>query len=332
MTAGAIAIEKLQAGLETVRGTAVPATRIVYPQRGGWFDQTITREFMDEDHSSYIAHYGSVVTEQKANLTFPFYLTASDIAWYGQQFLAGAVTGVLSAVTVYTYTFSPTIVSASTDNLKSATYEAYSDTQAYQLPFCLGDTLALTWTNGKIATGTATYLAQQAIPQAITGSLTDRTGLNPMAGTSVSVFIDAAGGTIGTTPAVGVTGGTITWNNSWQQITHSLGNLYPDDAARLPRALTIELDQHWTTAAEYATLKAGGERLIRVVFTGPVIAGSTGSVHETITADFYGFYLSAPFSVDNAIRRVKLTGESQYDTTATTDWKLAAATSLATLV
>jgi len=330
MATGAIAAERLQAGLEAVRGTPVPATRRVYGERGSaFFDPTVTKEFLGESMSSYIKNYRHVVTGVAANLTIPGYVTASDLAWWGQSFWKGGVTGVLSAVTVYTYSFSPTVA---TDDLKTPTFEVQTDTQGWQLPFCLGEKFEISWQAGQAVRFAADLTAQQAIPQAVTAAIGDRTGLNALAGTTAQVFIDTGGGTMGTTPAVNVLSGKLTWTNNWMPVTHNKGNLYYDDAVREVRSLAIELDLHYNSQTELATVTSDAERLIRVQFTGPTIAGSTGSVPESVKADFYGFHLDGAFQANKAIRAVKLVGESQYDTTAGFDWAVACATSNATLV
>jgi hypothetical protein len=330
MATGAIALERLQAALEATRGTAIPATRRVYGERGGaWFDPTVTKEFLAESMSSYVKNYRHVVTGLTGKLSIPGYVTASDLAWWGQLFWKGGVTGVLSAATVYTYTFAPTVGS---DDLKTATFEAQSDTQGYQFPYCLGEKFEITWQAGKPVMFNAELLAQQYIPQAVTAAISDRTGLNGLAGTTATVAIDAAGGTIGSTLYANVLGGKLTWTNNWMPITHNKGQLFYDDAARETRSLAIELDIHFKDTAELATLQTDVERLIRVTFTGPVIAGSTGNVAESVKMDFYGFYLDGAFSANKAVRVVKMVGESQYDTTAGFDWAVAVANSNATLV
>lgn len=335
MATGAIALEKLQAGLEAIRGTAVAATRKVYTERGlGWFEPIVEKEWLAESMSSYIANYRHIVVGQSAKLTVPFYVTASDLAWWGQIYWAAAVTAVTSAVTVQTYTFNPvagTAGAVTADNVKAATFEASSDTQGYQFPFCLGEKLEISWQRGKAVMGSAELLAQQAIPQAITGAIADRTGLNALAGTTAQVFIDNGGGTIGTTAYANVLSGKLTWQNLWELITHNKGQLYYDDAVREPREVALELDIHFKDTAETAHLLDDAERLIRVQFTGPVIPGSTGSVPETVKMDFYGHYQAESFAVSKAIRTVKLTGKSQFDTTAGFDWNVACATSVPTL-
>jgi hypothetical protein len=238
------------------------------------------------------------------------------------------VTGVLSAATVYTYTFTPT---AGSDDVKTATFEGQSDTQGYQFPYSLLDTFDVTWQNGAAVTIDAGLIAQQYVPQAVTGAISDRTGLNGMAGTNVKVFIDAAGGTIGTTPYAGVLSGKWSLANNWMTFSEGKGNLYFDAAVRAVRSTTLELDIFFQDTIELAALASDVERLIRVQFQGPVIAGSTGNVTEKVNLDFYGYHLTAGFSPNNAVRMVKMNAESQYDTSNSTDWAVSAVTSNVTL-
>lgn len=322
-TTGVIALEKLQAGLEVTRGTAVAATKKLYGERGtAWFEGVVSREFLNETYGDYVANHRNINTAVSAKGTIPGYLTAADTAWWGQSaWNSNAPTGP-TQTTVYTWTWTPALWGVASDNLKTFTLEAYSDTQPYQLPFCLTDKFEISWQAGKPVMFTADVLAQQWIAQTVTPGLTDRTGVNPLAGTTAKVYIDNSGGTIGNTVYNNVLSGKITWQNKWTPITHNVGNLYYDDAAREPRSVALELDIHFKDTQEFAQLMTGGERLIRIVFTGPAITGSSPSTNESVTIDLWGYYLSAAFGVDKALRTVKLTGQSQFDTSAGFDWRV----------
>ena len=330
MATGALALERLQAGLESTRGTLVAATRRVYGERGNAFwDPTVKKEFLSESMTSYIKNYRHVITEESGKLSIPGWVTAADLPWWGQLFWKGGVaaTGPTNT-TVYTYTFSPTSAS---DDLKTASFEAYSDTQNYQIPYCLGDKLEITWAGSKPVMFSAELLGQQFTAAAVTAAIGDRTGLNALAGTTATVYIDNGGGTIGTTQTANVVGGKMTWQNSWMPVIHNKGQLYYDDAVREARSMALELDIHFKDTVELAALLADTERLIRVVFTGPLITGSSPNTYETATFNFYGYHLDAAFSANKAIRMVKMVSETQYDTTASTDWSVAVANGLSTL-
>ena len=68
-TTGTIALEKLQAGLEITRGTAIAATRKIYGERGNaWFDLSVQRETLAENMGSYVEFYRFVDTAVQGKL------------------------------------------------------------------------------------------------------------------------------------------------------------------------------------------------------------------------------------------------------------------------
>lgn len=328
MPAGLNTLQKVQGGIEATRGTGVAATRIVYFDRGAWFDHVVGRDFPDEDRNSFIQNYRNITTSQMATFQGGANATFDDLPWFLQFFGKGGVTGSLSNTSVYSYTFSPT---ATADDLKTATLEVGNDTAAYQIPYCLGEKLELVWQAGGPVKMNVDFLGQRVVTQAFTGALSDRTGIEDIIGTTAKVYIDNAGGTIGTTQALNVLSGKVTLQNRWEQITHLVGNLYPDDAQRDSRWIDFELDIHFNNTTEFAQLLTGGERIIRIVFGGSTIASSSPSTGRFVQMDLYGYYTAAPFSVSNAIRVVKVTGKTQYDTTATKDWSITVANQLVSL-
>src|ERR1051326_6091436 len=327
MPAGLNTLQKAQAFLESTRGTTGTATRIVYFDRGAWFTHNVQREFPDEDRNSFVDFYRQITLAQSVGLSGGFTATFDDIPWWLQLYAKGGVAGVLSNTSVYTYTFAPTVTS---DDLKTATMEIGNDTQAYQIPYVLGQKLELTWGGGQAVKCNADMLGQKLTAQAFSGALSDRT-LEDIVGTTAKVWIDNAGGTIGTTQALNVLSGKITLENKWAQITHLQGNLFPDDAQRDSRSIQIELDVHFNNTTEFAQLLAGGERLVRVQFTGTNIAASSPTTAKSLTIDFYGYWTAAPFSVSGPIRVVKMTGQSVYDATPAADWKIVAVNQLVSL-
>src|SRR6266542_2219854 len=146
MPGGLNTLQKAQAGIEAVRGTGIAATRIVYFDRGAWFDELIGRDFPNEDRNSFIEHYRNFTTSRMATLAGVANATFEDAAWFLQSFAKGAVAGVLSNTTVYTYTFTPT---AAADDLKTITWEIGNDTQAYQLPYGIGNQIEFSWVGGQ---------------------------------------------------------------------------------------------------------------------------------------------------------------------------------------
>lgn len=325
MAQGLVALTKLQAGLEATRGTPVAATRI--QPINGYMVENIERTKVHEQRNSFIDIYRSFQTKRSVELrgltTSP---TFEDLPWFLQSFVKGGVTGVLSAVTVYTYTFTPTVAS---DDLKTVTWEVGDDTQAFQVPYCLGDRLELQFTADRPAVMTCDYLGQKATKQAFTGALSDRV-TEDINGSQMTAQIDST--TIGTTTVTNVLSARFALQNNWVQLWTLDGTITPDTAYRKVRSAALELEVQFNNVTEYdAFVTTPVERKIRLKVLGSVIAGSTGNVQKSLTIDWYGFWDAAPISDSNGVHTVKLSGTSHYDATATYDYSLAIANGLVTL-
>lgn len=325
MPQGLVALSKFQAGLEAVRGTAVAATRI--QPLNGWFVENVDRAKVHEQRNSFIDVYRSLQVKRWVELrgltTSPTY---EDLPWFLQHFVKGGVTGVLSASTVYTYTFTPT---ASTDDLKTVTWEVGDDTQAFQVPFSIGDRLELNFGGERLSSMTADYLGQKANKQAFTAALSDRV-TEDINGENMTASIDSV--TIGTTSVPQVLNAKFTLQNNWVQLFRLDGNLFPGDAYRKPRSTQLELMLQFASATEYdAFVTAPAERKVRLAVSGSAIPGSTGNVPKSLQIDWYGYWDTAPISDENGIHVVKLTGTSHYDATATNDWSIVVKNALVTL-
>jgi hypothetical protein len=325
MPQGLVALSKFQAGLEATRGTAVPATRI--QPLNGWFVENVDRAKIHEQRNSFIDIFRSIQVKRWVELrgltTSPTY---EDLPWFLQSFLKGGVAGVLSATTVYTYTFTPT---AAADDLKTVTWEVGNDTQAFQVPFGLGQRLEMSFGGEKPAAMTCDYLGQKANKQAFTGALSDRV-TEDINGENATCSIDST--TIGTTQVPQVLTAKFSIENNWEQLFRLDGNLFPGDAYRKPRSAQLEITLQFASTTEYdAFVTAPAERKVRLLVPGSVIAGSTGNVQKLLQIDWYGFWDTAPISDQNGLHIVTLTGTSHYDTGATADWSVAVKNGLVTL-
>lgn len=321
---GLTALSKFQAALESTRGTPVPATRI--QPLNGWMVPMATRNLVHEQRNSFIDVFRSFQVKQWAELkgltTSP---TFEDLPWFLQGFLKGGVTGSVHDTTAYTYLFTPT---AAADDLKTVTWEVGDDTQAFQLPFGIGDKLELTISADKPAVMTCDYLAQQATKHTFTGALTDRV-TNDINGALATATIDAT--TIGTTAVTNVLDAKLTLTNNWTQLWRLDGNLFPGDAYRKPRSAQLALTLQFANTTEYdAFLTAPAERKIRLKVLGPVITGSTGKT-MILQIDWYGYWDTFPLVDQGGIHVAQAVGTSHYDTTAAYDFSISVDNSLVTL-
>lgn len=325
MPQGLVALSKFQAGLEATRGTAVAATRI--QPLNGWMVENVDRAKIHEQRNSLVDIYRSLQVKRNVELrgltTSP---TFEDLPWFLQSMVKGGVAGVLSAATVYTYTFVPT---ATADDLKTVTWEVGNDTQAFQVPFSVGNSLKLDFGPDRPAAMTCDYLGQKANKQAFTAALSDRV-TEDINGAQMSATIDST--TIGTTAVPQVLSASLTLNNNWTQLFRLDGNIYPGDAYRAPRSAQLDVTVQFSSTTEYdAFITAPVERKVRLTVLGSVIAGSTGSVQKSLAIDWYGFWDAAPIANQNGLHVVQLTGVSHFDTGASADWQIVVKNGLVTL-
>lgn len=325
MPQGLVALTKFQAGLESTRGTAVAATRI--QPLNGYLNENVERAKIHEQRNSFNDVYRSLQVKRMVELrgltTSP---TFEDLPWFLQSFVKGGVTGVLSAATVYTYTFVPTYTA---DDLKTVTWEAGDDTQAFQVPFSVGERLELAFGADRPATMTVDYLGQKAVKQAFTAALSDRV-TEDINGATATATIDST--TIGTTTVTNVLDCKFTLQNNWTQLWRLDGNIFPGDAYRKPRSAQLEMTLQFNSTTEYdAFVTSPAERKIRLSVNGTVIPGSTGNVVKNLAIDWYGFWDDATISDSNGVHVVKVVGTSHYDATATQDFQVVIKNGLVTL-
>lgn len=322
---GTLPLTKFQAAIEVTAGTILAATRIQPMAMGGLLTENIERAKPQEQRNSYIRNFRSFQTKRAVELTMTSSPTYEDFPWFGKGFL-GVPTVSPTGVTAYDWIFTPTI---SSDDIKTVCWEVGDDTQAYAVPYAVGNKLELTLTADAAASFSASYLGQRASPVSFTSSLSDRV-TEDINGALFTASIDST--TIGSTAVTNVLDAKITIDNHYQQLWTGDGNIYPGNAYRSePRSMQLEATLLFNSTTEYLTFTADTTRKIRFQVLGSAIAGSSPSKVRTLTIDWYGKWDTAPISDQNGIHVVKFTGESHFDQTASMDWKITVRNALATL-
>lgn len=241
----------------------------------------------------------------------------------------GGVTPTLSNTAVYTWPFTPTLTA---DDLSGLGAEMGNDTAAYHISALYCDQLMLEIVRGTdSAQMTADFAGQQAFAMgAKTPGLT-RTGLNLLNPAYTQTYIDST--TIGTTAFNDIASAKVTIKNGFQQLYFLNGVLYPTAVARPTRNLDLELVQWFDSATELANamnaVGNGVERKVRLVVTGPNIAGSSPATNESLTIDAYAYWDTFPFKVDKDVWHVTFTGRSVYDVSAGNSWSMSLVNGLA---
>jgi hypothetical protein len=217
---------------------------------------------------------------------------------------------------------------ASADDLQTVSWEAVSDTQDFAFPGGLGDKFDLSFNAGGPCELTLDYLCQRAIPQARTGSLSDRI-TEDILGAGAQAYIDST--TIGTTAVADVVSFQFTLQNNWVQLFTFNGQLYPTKFYRKVRHASCSISVQFDTLTEYSAFMAGTERKVRLLMQGTNIAGTAGPTKKSVAIDVYGPWATYPISEDNGVFIAKATLDSRYNAGAAADWKVVVVNGLATL-
>lgn len=328
-------LTKTQAGIESTRGTNVAATRILYGQLQPNLQRALT---------TYTSHTGTyegrrVPAYSRLKPTFSYTETATfqDLPWWMQLAVKGGVTGVTDggSPAAYTYDFDP---SESTDDIKAVTLEFNETSNDYESAQVMvntwtlrGDTdndsepawmftaelLGLDW-----ATTTYTALSERS-----TEAITAR---------GTKLYIDAAGGTIGTTQK---TGSLISWSLSGNNDIHFKAFaenelIYAaNKVGRGERTFDAEFTMEFDEDTEFANYRAAAavQRLIRMEREGPTAIHGTPNTFPRLRVDMYGYWASWTRQDREGNLTMTMSLMAFYDTTATRAFRVEVVNNLITL-
>ena len=318
----------LRAALETTRGTPVNPTRILEFSDAFSHSPEVRTIRPRERRSSFYAYYRAAAGREKHAVTMGGQLSYNQLAWLGQLYFKGGVTGV-GAGADKTYTYVPT---SATDDLKSATFEfgydsALSATQpGFRLPYTVGDVLSITY--DKTLDEGVEFSAQFHSPKAISQITSFGGSPTALASTAISpvqtqIFIDAA--TIGTTEDDYVQKAVFQLTHQWTDLDTLNQTSAAQDTFRVgARDWTLTLTRYGINDNELDRYYDKAVRKIRIRSTGP----SLGSSNYTATQDFYGVLDTDGYSVGetDGLMWETLKYVPVYDTSAATDHSLVVVT------
>ena len=326
---GEVALRKTQAALEAVRGTQLAATRKVYGT--GHFDETVgIIRPQNEQRGVLVKNYRSqpgLITSK-----FPFTGTATyeDLCWWFQMALKGGVTGVLSATTVYTYTFVPT---QTADDLKSMTVEWGDDTQAWKAGFGMVNTLEVSGALGEALKFQADVLVDDFATATFTGAISDRVTEDIL--THLSKLAIGAAGAV---PSGYMSGRFIGFKLKIDN--HLAPKFFADGAAQkftgMGRAereymLDVTFEGTAATVTERGLYDSATARVVRLTSLGSIIPGSAGNIQKSLDIVLPGIWTAYPVGERGTNTIFTGTLESQYDVALGYDISAAVANALVTL-
>jgi hypothetical protein len=279
---GVRALRVLQVGKETVLGTSVPATAVM----GGITDFTgkpvITNSQRRYLRGDYAPFHSVVQTDSRGQLNIMGDFACEDFPILMNSSIKGAVTGSMSDTSAYTYAF-PFPMTAS-PAIETRTWE-WSDTQQeYEMTSGMVESFVLTGdANSDVVKYTAKLIGLNVIKSTLTGALTGR-AMTIMPASNMQLYIDALGGTIGTTvKASTLISWTFTYNTGLHLKKFASGGISPTLFGYGVPSATLQVIAEFNSVAvaEIDAHIAGTGRLYKLIGTN----GLAGAVAALNTLD-----------------------------------------------
>lgn len=324
----------LHAGIETTRGTLHAPTRVIEFMHDVTWGQSIVTIRPQEQRGSYFGFYRAAAGIETNTLSIGGNGSYNQAAWLGQLYIKGSVAPTVVGVTGQQYAFVP---SSATDDLASVSLEWGFDTApsagtpAFQLPYVVGDNLEFTFDKSNV--DGVTFKADMLSPKAVTNIATYTAGAATIASTAMSpintvVSIDPT--TIGTTVDNYITKCTWALNNTWTNL-QTLNNTAAAQATFRAdvRQWKFTAERYYNDSNELLRYKDKAPRKIRILNTGPLIAG--GTANYAFQLDLYGVITDSQWTDVNGLICETLTYEPIYDGTAATDFSLQVTTAEASI-
>lgn len=285
-------LQGAQAGVESTRGTGVTPTRILYPTTGG-VSVTYNQDIQDYSEStrSYHGKKQFALGLYSVDLSVEERVSYEDIVWWLNYALKGGVTtGTTSLTTGKQYTFQPT---SSSDDLKFMSIVAGDSGNYYKFAGCAVNELQLKFDPAADATWmmSASMMGNSLTASASWTSLSERARTMVLA-RGTKLYVDDA--TIGTTQLSGtVRSGQITIANNWERKAFlENASTYAPDMGRGEQVVTGEFTFEFADDTQFAKMRSGGVRKIRILQEGDVIGAGTAKYQLQI--DLPNAYYNAP--------------------------------------
>lgn len=279
-----------QFGRETTWNTPVAATA-----KFGGLDSVLVTPMVVNTQSTFLqgdyapAHH-AVQTYASAMVKLSSVFTFEDFPVIGDAALQGAVAGVLSDTSAYTYTQAAPYAAAG--GQRPRTLEVYDGTQGYKLAGALIKSFSLSGSagQGNLCRLNTTWLGGTFSKATPTAAIAART-VRAHPGSLVSLRIDNFGGTVGTTVKSAT---LIDWSVDYDTGLHL--KQFGDDSSLAPTSYgyttptcvcRIKAEFNATAVAEVDAFLAGTARLIELRGTSKELAGA-GTVYKAFKQQIAG--------------------------------------------
>jgi hypothetical protein len=282
-------LRRIQLGAETTAGTAVAATAL---WRGkGTIQDDSPQKFAEEDIGFLVGVDRTYLPKQAAKIAFdPVEATYEQLPYILTAGIKALTTGVADGVgsgKIYAYPFSTNAA----NTVKTFTIEGGDDQQEEEMEYSVVTALKLAGKSGEAIMMSGDWIGRQVTPSTFT-TQPSTPSVEEILFQKTKLYIDAAGGTIGTTQKTNTllafdldikTGVTPVWTAD--------GTLYFSFTKIVMPEITLKVtfEHDGTATAEKTAWRAGTARLIRLTATGTTLttAGTT-YIAKTLRIDLPG--------------------------------------------
>lgn len=283
------AFRRIQAGLESVRGTGVAADKVFLGTLTMTPDVSFHRP--SDERNSLAEFHRAVAVRQASRMRFEGDATYEQLIDWLSMSVIGGVTPSVVEVTGQVWDFVPNLT---TKNIQdSYTVEYGDDVQAWDAAFTICDNLELAIALDEVIQVRADLFAKFAAKTTFTGALS-APAVNEIVANNMQVYINDSWANLGNTevPAL-VSGATVRLGTGLAPAKYADGSLDHNAVSESKRHLEIDLDLIMSTEAitEYDAYVANTLRAVRLEVTGPIAVGAT---NYKLTIDCIGKYVTAP--------------------------------------
>lgn len=320
MPASSIILDRVQAGLETTRGTAVAATRKLYVTgRNQSYDRTLAAR--SSATGTYQGRRAASYSRAMGGLQLTDVLTFESAPWWFMLCMSKTPAAVGDSGTpteAQARTYKPDMAS---DTLASATIEGIDKQTSYDWAQAMVNQWNIRWDSDSTSDPDylieTTLLTLAPVPAAQTGSIGDRTEeAIPCRGTKV--YIDDGGDAIGTTQRTGMAiSGSISGNNNLSFPGYSENETGPAPGVVIRGEATVDaqLVLSFQNDDDFADFRSDIPvfKKIRLERSGTTIHTT---VKKRIRFDIYGYWSAIAWGDRNGERTVTLSLMGFVDATA----------------
>ena len=313
MVASVVPVTVLQAGAEGTAGTLAAATHAVDHVPGSGKLKRDIKKIVLTNAGSYAGSHRSYTGQETSTLSYTAPATYDRLVVPFLMVLNGTAT---ASGTAANKTWDFTTISDTTDDLKRFSFELGGPNWPSDqfLSGVAATSLEIDIKHDSVWEYKLEGVGEELTLGTRTSALSVPTTLVDILGTNTKVYIDTAGGTVGTTQVVGTVVSANIKLGTGITPRHTLdGIATPYRTARSGRRSTeATLVIEYASQTEYTAWAAGTVRKVRIEATGPALG--TGTYKATI--NLYGPWNELEVDDDGDVKTLALTLRGQYDSTA----------------